>query len=205
MHGGELTMRAKWFHFMKLLFLAGLLFSGRLAFARSPDSCTKHLMWTDDQVRANTVTALNRKEGTQQLEILASTGCVGAVEEQIRKLGGTVKFIDRRLGYIDSLIPTDRLLDALAVGGLDAAAVWYAPSVPKDPKAPGPVAAFKLPIPQVATELHPEGPYFPTEESGLAALRKLYPKADGRGTRIAIVDSGIDLLHPAFQEAMDAK
>jgi len=87
---------------------------------------------------------------------------------------------------------------------MDAVAVWYAPSVTKDPKPLGPVTAFKLPIPQVATELHPEGPYFPTEESGLAALRRLYPKADGRGTRIAIVDSGIDLLHPALEQAVDA-
>jgi len=65
---------------------------------------------------ANTVTAINRKERVQQLEILASAGCVGTVEEQIRKLGATVKFIDRRLGYIDSLIPTDRLLGRLGRG-----------------------------------------------------------------------------------------
>jgi len=206
MRGGNLTVSVtvKWSHFMKLLLVGAFFFSGRFAFAQTPDSCTNHLVWTDDQVRANTVTAINRKERVQQLEILASAGCVGTVEEQIRKLGATVKFIDRRLGYIDSLIPTDRLLDALAVGGMDAVAVWYAPSVTKDPKPLGPVTAFKLPIPQVATELHPEGPYFPTEESGLAALRRLYPKADGRGTRIAIVDSGIDLLHPALEQAVDA-
>src|SRR5436190_22059891 len=84
-------------------------------------SCTHRLTWTDDVVRANAVVALNRNEARQQLELLVSDGCLNNVKGELQKLGATISFDDERLGYIDAVIPTEHLLDAFDISGIDAA------------------------------------------------------------------------------------
>ncbi|WP_425281835.1 S8 family serine peptidase [Streptomyces ficellus] len=44
-----------------------------------------------------------------------------------------------------------------------------------------------------------KNPYNPSHETGAVDFVKKYPKADGRGVTIGILDSGVDLDHPALQ------
>ncbi|HZZ00436.1 MAG TPA: hypothetical protein VFE36_12775, partial [Candidatus Baltobacteraceae bacterium] len=52
-------------------------------------------------------------------------------------------------------------------------------------------------------KIDPPTRFFPSDEVGLNALWKDEPGSDGRGVRIALVDEGIDLLHPAERFARD--
>jgi hypothetical protein len=49
-----------------------------------------------------------------------------------------------------------------------------------------------------------DGPYFAAHEIGLDSLWQQHPEADGRGVTAGILDSGVELLHPALEQARDA-
>ena len=43
-------------------------------------------------------------------------------------------------------------------------------------------------------------PYMPTNETGAVAFKSANPTWDGRGVTIGILDSGVDVAHPALQQ-----
>jgi tripeptidyl-peptidase-2 len=45
--------------------------------------------------------------------------------------------------------------------------------------------------------------FLPKEDLGVAALRAEVPEADGRGVLVAVLDTGVDLLHPALARCPD--
>ncbi|MCU0728000.1 MAG: S8 family serine peptidase, partial [Planctomycetes bacterium] len=49
----------------------------------------------------------------------------------------------------------------------------------------------------------PADGFLPKEDLGVAALRADVPEADGRGILVAVLDTGVDLLHPAFARCPD--
>src|SRR5437016_14634614 len=109
---------SKLLRFPFLAMLLTMLVIPAFSWSETAVSCTHRLTWNDDVVRANAVVALNRNEAKQQLELLVSQGCLDNVKQELQKLGGTISFVDDRLGYIDAVIPTERLLDAFDLGGI---------------------------------------------------------------------------------------
>ena len=45
-----------------------------------------------------------------------------------------------------------------------------------------------------------DNPYMPTRDIGSIAFKSANPTWDGRGTTIGVIDSGVDLDHPALQK-----
>jgi hypothetical protein len=162
-----------------------------------------------DVDRANVVIELARDQPTDvYVDLLASRECLSAVKDRLRQFHARIQFADDRTGFIYASVRADRLLEVLRIAGVDAAGKEETfetedDTAPPKTRDPQPVPAIRLPIPQVAGALDPDGPYFPAREGGLEALRAEHPEADGRGTRIALVDSGVDLLHPAFQQVIN--
>jgi len=185
------------------------LLASSVAFAGSHSTCTTHSALSEVN-RAISVAALTRRVPTEtHVELLASKGCLTSVEREIRRVGAIVRFVDSRTGYIYASVQSDHLLDVFEMGGLDVAGVEETftsviDSTPLDKPLPEPVPTFRLPIPSVAMKLSTEGPYFPADEGGLTALREDHPDADGRNTRIALIDTGVDLLHPAFMKVKNS-
>ena len=184
------------------------LFEPALAQHRVPLNCSGRLSLTEIQ-RTGAVTALsNGQSGRVYVDALAAKGCFAEVKRQIRELGGSILFADRRVGYISAGVPSQRLLDLFLVSGLATAGVFRWTPSPEDTsgspseRVVAPLPSFRLPISSVAVQLPAEGPYFPAEEGGLVQLRKEHPEADGRGSRIALIDTGVDLLHPALQRVV---
>jgi hypothetical protein len=149
------------------------------------------------------------------VQLLSAPGRGGAMLKPLRDLGADVQFADEKVGYALVLLPKHKLMDTLDLPDIDSASPiasdsWmyrFSPErsyVPPADRKPKPVATIALPLPRVGRSLSKDGPYFAAEEAGLLDLWKRHPKADGRGVRVAVVDEGLDLLHPSVRLAKDA-
>ncbi|GGS49873.1 S8 family serine peptidase [Streptomyces violaceus] len=120
--------------------------------------------------------------------------------------GGSVGRADDKLGYVRATVPTSRADSAIAaaaklssVHGID-----LREEIPLDDPTPGADAAKgakatgTYPAPGKKTPA--ENPYNPSFETGAVDFVEDHPKADGRGITIGILDSGVDLGHPALQK-----
>ena len=121
--------------------------------------------------------------------------------------GAMVQYSDDKVGYALVTLERERVLDAVDLPGIADATLprVYADSnlVPSVDGKISPIPSIEIPFPHAATILPASGPYFAATEAGLTDLWKRQPGADGRGVRVAVVDQGIDLLHPALEKALD--
>jgi hypothetical protein len=193
---------------MQVAFL-GLLMSGTgsVAFGRCADKAA-----VSDSVRGGFISAAYGEHADVTVEVLSAAGCGQALLGSLDRLGAEVRFVDERVGYAQIVLPKDKVLDVLDLPGAAAAVVdanasranpYSSSFVPFAERRPAPVPPIAVPFPRVATDLPPGGPYFAADEAGLTAFWQKHPEADGRGVRVAVLDSGFDLLHPALQMAKD--
>ncbi|MFJ8711971.1 S8 family serine peptidase [Streptomyces violaceus] len=120
--------------------------------------------------------------------------------------GGSVGRADDKLGYVRATVPTSRADSAIAaaaklssVHGIDLREeIPLDDPTPSADAAKGTKATGTYPAPGKKTPA--ENPYNPSFETGAVDFVEDQPKADGRGITIGILDSGVDLGHPALQK-----
>jgi hypothetical protein len=163
--------------------------------------------------RSQFVEVATRNRAAVSAQFLSEAGCGDQMLKDLKHLDARIEFGDKTSGYALVMIPREKLLDTLDLPGIayaytrDDDRMYYQDpdaKIPQDERKPGPVVPVAIPYPRVAKTLPSDGPYFATDEIRLDELRKLHPEADGRGVRVAVVDEGLDLLHPALQQARDA-
>lgn len=155
--------------------------------------------------------------------LVAEPTCARDVDHALADAGITVRYRDLRAGLFLVIASPRRLVTLARIPGIQAVRVKPRSGYdtvntrhPVDSAAArwtGQRAPLRLPIPRVDTTwamtawAHDSAnrPYFAAAEMGLERLRAKRPDADGRGTRVAVTDEGIDLLHPALREALDAQ
>ncbi|WP_040884734.1 S8 family serine peptidase [Janibacter sp. HTCC2649] len=114
----------------------------------------------------------------------------------LASLGGKVGYRDDALGYLRVTIATSKANQVTSVSGVEAVDVDEI--VPLgDPATTGQQGPLPQAPPTAATPA--VNPYMPIGDTGAAQFRAAHPTWDGRGTTIGIIDSGIDLAHPALQ------
>ncbi|MFJ7147672.1 S8 family serine peptidase [Streptomyces sp. NPDC100445] len=117
--------------------------------------------------------------------------------------GGLVGRTDDKLGYVRATVPTGRADAAIAaaVKLSSVRAIDLKQEIPlDDPAVEGTKSpAVKAAYPGPDRRTPAENPYNPSFETGAVDFVADHPKADGRGVTIGILDSGIDLGHPALQ------
>ncbi|MER7402611.1 S8 family serine peptidase [Streptomyces sp. NPDC000070] len=151
-----------------------------------------------------------KAEGDTTVTMMVATA-PGQTEQVAGQLdavkGGSVGRADDRLGYVRATVPTSRADSAIAaavklssVHGID-----LREEIPLDDPTPAAdavkdteAAAGTYPAPGKKTPA--ENPYNPSFETGAVDFVEDHPKADGRGITIGILDSGVDLGHPALQK-----
>lgn len=144
-----------------------------------------------------------RQKQAKQVTLLFATPLKGtaAVVTQIQAAKGFVGYRNDALGYVRATVPTaavERLAASSSVSAVDLMDTIQVEDPRIDEKAATKaVAASPEPVlgRQPATN-----PYMPINETGVAALRTNNPTQDGRGVTIGILDSGVDLDHPALQK-----
>ncbi|MDL2076575.1 S8 family serine peptidase [Streptomyces sp. GXMU-J15] len=137
--------------------------------------------------------------------IATAPGKTEQVAEQLDAVkGGSVGRTYDKLGYVRATVPTGKADAAIAaaaklssVHGID-----LRKEIPLDDpvvhtKKSGSSAAT-YPAPNKKTPA--ENPYNPSFETGAVDFVEDNPKADGRGITIGVLDSGVDLSHPALQK-----
>ncbi|RSS37991.1 S8 family serine peptidase [Streptomyces sp. WAC08241] len=151
--------------------------------------------------------------GEANVTVLVATA-PGATEQVAAQLdavaGASVGKRQDALGYVRATLPTAKAEAAIkaATKLSSVQAVDLQAEIPLDdprPDAGGPTGpvegttvAKTYPAPGKKTPAR--NPYNPSHETGAVDFVESHPKADGRGVTIGILDSGVDLGHPALQK-----
>ncbi|MGW6904103.1 S8 family serine peptidase [Streptomyces sp. NPDC054940] len=146
-----------------------------------------------------------KADGDKNVTMMVATapGQTEKVAEQLDAVGSVGRTYDK-LGYVRATVPTGKADKAIAaatklssVHGID-----LREEIPLDDPAvdtkKSTAAATSYAAPDKKTPA--ENPYNPSFETGAVDFVEDHPKADGRGITIGILDSGVDLGHPALQK-----
>ncbi|MEU2953929.1 S8 family serine peptidase [Streptomyces xanthochromogenes] len=151
-------------------------------------------------------------KGEKSVTVMVATapGATSDVAEQLHAVAGaTVGKQDDKLGYVRATLPTAKAEAALkaaaklpSVHGIDLKQDIQlddpTPSGDTTKSAKQLRTSGSYPAPDKNTPA--KNPYNPNFETGAVDFVKQHPKADGRGVTIGILDSGVDLGHPALQK-----
>ncbi|MGW0764211.1 S8 family serine peptidase [Streptomyces sp. NPDC002676] len=153
-----------------------------------------------------------KADGDKNVTMMIATapGQTDQVTEELDAVkGGSVGRTYDKLGYVRATVPTaqaDSVIKAAAklssVHAIDLRQEIQlddpAPSADtaKDANSTGTAATYSGP----GKDTPAENPYNPSFETGAVDFVDEHPKADGRGVTIGILDSGVDLGHPALQK-----
>lgn len=151
-------------------------------------------------------------KGEKSVTVMVATapGATEQVAGQLDAVSGSVvgKTYDQ-LGYVRATLPTDRAEAALkaavklsSVHGIDLKhEIKLDDPTPAGDTAKGAgTAGARAAYPAPGKNTPAKNPYNPSFETGAVDFVKEHPKADGRGVTIGILDSGIDVGHPALQK-----
>ncbi|MER5459690.1 S8 family serine peptidase [Streptomyces sp. NPDC002668] len=152
-------------------------------------------------------------KGEKSVTVMVATA-PGATEQVAGQLdavqGAVVGRTFDQLGYVRATLPTAKAEAALkaaaklsSVHGIDLKheVKLDDPTPAGDTtKAAGTAGARATKYPAPGKNTPAKNPYNPSFETGAVDFVKEHPKADGRGVTIGILDSGVDLGHPALQK-----
>ncbi|MET9497256.1 S8 family serine peptidase [Streptomyces sp. NPDC006552] len=151
-----------------------------------------------------------KADGTKNVTLMVATA-PGATEQVAKQFdavkGGSVGRTYDKLGYVRATVPTGRADAAIAaaaklgsVQGIDLRQeIQLDDPTPAGDTAKG-AAGAKGSYSGPGRNTPAKNPYNPSFETGAVDFVQDHPKADGRGVTIGILDSGVDLGHPALQK-----
>ncbi|MEV5969918.1 S8 family serine peptidase [Streptomyces sp. NPDC051921] len=150
--------------------------------------------------------------GTPNVTVLVATA-PGATEQVAGQLdavpGASVGKQDDKLGYVRATLPTAKADAAIkaatklsSVQSVDLQAEIELDDPTPDAGTTGAVDGTTVTqtYPAPGKDTPAKNPYNPSFETGAVDFVKEHPKADGRGVTIGVLDSGVDLGHPALQK-----
>lgn len=141
-------------------------------------------------------------------------GAASAIEDTVRDKGGSVGRSEGELGYVRATVPTNQVAAIAGNGAVVAVDLDREVRVPEatprsalvEQGADRSSSAADADLPKAPSSATPaDNPYLPAGEIGAVQFAQDHPEWDGRGTTIGILDTGVDLGHPALQKTTDGK
>lgn len=145
-----------------------------------------------------------KKAPTVTLIVATKKGEAKDVAADLKNLGAAVTERYDSIGYVLAKVPTSKVVKAATLPGVSAVDLDETIQLP-DPTpevAPSGKKAAKqaATLPGPGADTPAANPYMPTNEIGAVDFVAKNPQWDGRGVTIGIMDSGVDLGHPALQK-----
>ncbi|MFJ4501319.1 S8 family serine peptidase [Streptomyces sp. NPDC088864] len=154
-----------------------------------------------------------KAKGEKNITMMVATapGATEQVTEQLDAVKGSVlgRAYDK-LGYVRATVPTSAAEATIkaasklsAVHGIDLKQeIVLDDPTPAADRAAGSKARTKATgsYPAPGKKTPAKNPYNPSFETGAVDFVRQHPKADGRGITIGVLDSGVDVAHPALQK-----
>jgi hypothetical protein len=150
-----------------------------------------------------------KADGAKNVTMMIATA-PGQTEQVAQQLdavkGGSVGRTYDKLGYVRATVPTARADSAIAAAEKLSSvhAIDLRQEIPLDDPSPSAYGAKSgakgTAYPAPGKDTPAKNPYNPSFETGAVDFVKEHPEADGRGITIGILDSGVDLGHPALQK-----
>ncbi|MGC9538087.1 S8 family serine peptidase [Streptomyces sp. UG1] len=146
--------------------------------------------------------------GDKNVTMMVATapGATEKVAGQLDAVGSVGRTYDK-LGYVRATVPTGKADKAIAaaaklssVHGIDLREEIPLDDPTVDAKGTKGAATAATSYSGPSKKTPAENPYNPSFETGAVDFVKKNRKADGRGITIGILDSGVDLGHPALQK-----
>lgn len=141
-----------------------------------------------------------RAKGTQRVTVLLATtqGQTASVVNVLKANGAWISKVSDRFGYVSASVPTDK------VDAVSKAAAVLAVDLNESIQLPRPEAesagnAVSAAVAGPGASTPNDNPFMPTRDIGSIAFKNANPTWDGRGITIGVIDSGVDLDHPALQ------
>ncbi|PFG41571.1 subtilase family protein [Isoptericola jiangsuensis] len=149
-------------------------------------------------------------EDTVTVLLAVEPGTAAAVERTVERHGGAVGRTEDDLGYVRATVPTDDVIEIAAADAVLAVDLDRQVDVPDptplDATADDAAAATGADLPEApSASTGATNPYLPVAETGAVAFTDAHPTWDGRGTTIGVLDTGVDLDHPALRTTTDGK
>ncbi|MEJ2858964.1 MULTISPECIES: S8 family serine peptidase [unclassified Saccharothrix] len=193
---------SRWRHRTSAALLAAVLGTTGFGFAaapavaqeapNAPAPADKQL---DKQDRERLAQAEANGQDNVTLLVAAEEGKLDAAANDLKALGGVVESTERDVEYLKVSVPRDNAEKAAKLASVNAVDVDGLVAL-DNPRPEG----STNPLPQKAPDARTseKNPYMPIQDTKAAQFTDEKPEWDGRGTTIAILDSGVDLDHPAL-------
>ncbi|GKQ34539.1 S8 family serine peptidase [Streptomyces sp. A012304] len=144
------------------------------------------------------------------LMVATAPGKTEQVAEELDAVkGGSVGRSYDKLGYVRATVPTGQADSVIAAAtklssvhaiDLRQEIVLDDPTPAADTAKGAQAGATTKTYPAPNKKTPAKNPYNPSFETGAVEFVEDHPKADGRGITIGVLDSGVDLAHPALQK-----
>ena len=141
-----------------------------------------------------------QQKGDKRVTVILATekGSTASVVQSIKAAGGWISLTSDRLGYVSASVPTGSV-DGLAKSAA-ILAVDLNESIPLPrPEAASAGSASTAAVAGPGASTPDDNPYMPTRDTGSVAFKQAHTAWDGRGVTVGVIDSGVDLDHPALQ------
>ena len=147
-------------------------------------------------------------KGKQTVTVLLAVtpGDTGEVTQAVDALDGSVGRAEEELGYVRATVPVDAVRRLAALGDVRAIDLNRTYRVP-DPhvtlNGAASVKAQRIAAPGATTGA--DNPYLPVGETGAVDFVDHHRTWDGRGITVGILDTGVDLDHPALRTTTNGR
>ena len=142
-----------------------------------------------------------RTKGDKRVTVMLATtkGSAKSVAAAVKAAGGFTATVSEKYGYISATVPVGSV-DAIAKAA-SVLAVDLSESIPlPKPEALGSGTASAAAVAGPGAGTPNDNPFMPTRDIGSVDFKEANPAWDGRGITIGVIDSGVDLDHPALQK-----